>query len=131
MKPLALFAAVAPTLPRIHSAPIARLSGGPARFREAPIAVEQQGPREFGEAVIQEGKDEQLIPEDVASIGLAVPSARRHADIEVDSVQRGGLQQVKDVQPEYERRAVAVRDVDVAALPEVLQRENVALQQII
>ena len=61
----------------------------------APSAREISGKRRSSQ-----GNAEQLIPEDVPPVGLAVQAARGHARVEVGGVRGESLQQVEGVQPD-------------------------------
>ena len=68
---------------------------------------------------VEEREDEQLVPEDVAPVGLPVPAARRHADVQVLGVGRDGLQQVEDVQVQDRLGPlVGAVQLDVEPVPE-------------
>src|SRR5680860_1303077 len=77
------------------------------------------------------GEDEELIPHDMAAIGLAMPAAWRHAHIHTDGME-GGLQEMKDVQPELELRSVLCGvDADIALLPELMPGTGVGAQKLV
>src|SRR5882724_12098639 len=126
---LAFLLSIAAALPGVHSPLVATLPGGPPGFREPSIAIEQERPGELGKEQIQRRKDEQLVPQDVSAVGFAVPSARGDADIEVDHMQRHGLQQVKEVQAQEELGAPAILESDVAFRPETSPGQEMGLQQ--
>ena len=100
VQPLGLLAAVAAALPRVHRPLVAGRPGRLAGLGQPPVAVAEQRPGQLGEAQVQEREDEQLVPEDVAPVGLAVQAPGRHAGVEVDGVRGHGLEQVEHVQVE-------------------------------
>ncbi|MBA7573283.1 hypothetical protein ES708_15079 [subsurface metagenome] len=53
---------------------------------QAPVAVQKQGAGDRGEVKIEEGIDEQFIPEDMSAICLAVQTPGGHAGIDVTIV---------------------------------------------
>ena len=65
---------------------------------EAGVAVSSSALGQPGTLEVEEREDEQLVPEDVTPVGLPMPAACRHADVQVCAVRRDGLQQVEDVQ---------------------------------
>ena len=71
-----------------------------------PGAAPEQGPIEQAllqrQPQIEERHHEQLVPEHVAAVGLAVQAAGGDAHVEVDAVPGHGLQQVEDVQPQHQ-----------------------------
>jgi hypothetical protein len=92
------------------------------------VPVLQQGPGQHREAVVQQGEDEQLVPEDVAPVGLSVQPPGGDAHVEVDRVVRDGLDQVKDVQAEDQLGPLRPLDPDVEALPQVIPGQHVSLE---
>src|SRR5689334_16185032 len=80
-----------------------RGSRSDARFAEPAVAIHEQRAGDLRHAEVQERKDEELIPEDVALIGLTRPAARRNTDIEPDRIRRYGLEQMKGVQTQQHR----------------------------
>lgn len=81
---LGLLLAAAAALPGVQRAAQAGRRGLAPRRVEPAIAVHQQPAGDVGQPAGQRWKDEQLVPEDVAAIGLAMQAARRHADIAVE-----------------------------------------------
>src|SRR3546814_7488884 len=69
----------------------------------------------------EEGQNEQLVPENVAPISLAVPPARRYAHVVIGGMRRHRLQQMEDVEPQLRRLAVPAGPLegDVAPVPEM------------
>ncbi len=101
-----------PSLPLCHGyiAPAEpRVGRRPARRRQPPVPVGQQGPGDLGEVQVQIGQHEQLVPEDVTAVRLAVQAAGGHADVQVGGVRREGLQQVEQVQPQRAARSRPAR----------------------
>src|SRR5262245_40328888 len=86
MNALVLLAAVATGLPREHGAGLAERTGGASGRVDTPVPVEEKGSADLGRAQAEGPQHEDLVPEDVTPVGLAVQSARRHADIKVDGV---------------------------------------------
>src|SRR5690606_40247351 len=74
MKLLGFLAPGTAALPGIHGALESRLPGVGTRLFKAPIAIAQQGTGENGNAQRQVGEDKQLVPENMAPIGFAVPA---------------------------------------------------------
>ena len=94
------------------------------------MAVVQQRAGQDGPLEVEEREDEQLVPEDVAPIGLPVPAACRDADVQVEGVGRDGLQQVEDVQVQDGLGPlVGAVELDVEAVPEAVPGALVAGQQ--
>lgn len=133
VQPLALLPPVAAALPRKHGAQVAGLPCGTPSLRQSAVPVPQQRLREHRHAQRQEGKDEEFVPEDVSAIGLAVPAPRGHASVEVDGVDRHGLQQVKDVDanPQLRLDGVAVVERDVTVVPQVFPRKCVRRPHVV
>src|SRR5660397_101927 len=75
VNPLCLLPAVAAALPREHGPSVSRLVGGGARSAQSALAVEKQGSRYLGEAQIEQGEDEELVPEYMATVRLSVPTS--------------------------------------------------------
>ena len=86
VQPLTFLAPVAAGLPGEHRARVAGRARGVAGLRQAPVAVAQQRPGDHREPEVEDGEDEQFVPEDVAPVCLAVQSASRHPDIEISGV---------------------------------------------
>ena len=116
---LGLLAAVAAALPRVHrpgAAGVAPRPGRPAsrrRWRYSSRARDTSGKCRF-----EVGQDEQLVPEDVAAVGLAVQSAGGHADVQLGGVRGEGLQDVEECAaagPARRRRGRPVRRGATAA----------------
>ena len=129
---LGFLAPVGAALPGEHRALVAGLGGRRLRLVEAPVAVAQQRVGQLRDVVVEQREDEQLVPEDVAAIGLAVPAAGRDADVEIDRVARGRLQQMEDVHPQDHLDALAlVVEHHVAAPPQLFPRDLVAAQQVV
>ena len=76
------------------------------------------------------GKDEELVPEDVATIGLAVKAPGRNADVEIEGIARGGLEQMEDVEVQGQLRfAVVGLDLEGEPLPQVVPLANVVVEE--
>ena len=134
--PLALLASVAARLPGVHRA------GEPGRPRrppgrvQPPGAVAQQGPGQSRQPQREDRQHEQLVPEDVAPVGLAVQAAGRQTGVEVDVVWGDRLQQVEHRQPQRAERvdgrgAVPGAQLQPEPAPQLVPGQLVALQQLI
>jgi hypothetical protein len=99
VRPLALLTAVAPGLPREHGAPVPGRPGRASGGIQTPHPVEQQGAGEAGHPQREHREHEQLVPEDVSAVGLAVQTSGGDARIEICSVGRHRLQDVECAQP--------------------------------
>ncbi len=84
-----------------------------------------------GHVQSEEREDEELVPEDVAPVGLAVPAAGGDADVEVDGVFRRGLQQVEHVQVEDATRFLVGLGLELKASPQVLPREHMSAEHVL
>src|SRR5690606_19733678 len=80
---LGLLAAIAAALPGIEGTAQATRVRQPAGGIEAAEAVAQQAAGDLRDAPVEEREDEQLVPEHVATVGLAMQTAGRHSDVEV------------------------------------------------
>ena len=87
----ALLAPVAAGLPREHRALVAGLLRGLACLGQTPDPVHEQLAGERRQPQIEDGEDEDLVPEDVSPVCLAVQPARGHAGIDLGGVRRDGL----------------------------------------
>ena len=76
---LRLLPSVAAALPGEHRTVVARLLRGPPRLSQPPVAVAKQRAGESRQPQVEEREDEELVPEDVAAVGLSVQAAGRHA----------------------------------------------------
>jgi hypothetical protein len=123
--------AVAPALPWVHGALVAGRAGGRARLADAPVAIQDQAPRDLWQPQIEEGIDVQLIPEDVAAVGLAVESTSGDAGVVVGREPRAGLEDVRDVEAQQELRALVARQAQVADLPELVPGPGVAVEGLV
>src|SRR5690606_34731629 len=117
---LAFFAAVAATLPREHGAPVTGCLGTGASVGQTAVAVHTKFTRQLGQQEMQERKNKKFIPENMAAIGFAVPAARRNSYIQLGGMQRNGLQQMKNMQPQNLLGPVVGGYYQVAALPELV-----------
>ncbi len=98
---------------------------------EPAPAVEQQRFRDLGQPQVHQRQHEELIPEDVAAIPLAVQSAGRGAGVGEDGVRGQRLQQVEGVQVQQQLGVRVGFDLDVEALPQPLQGSGVPGQQVL
>ena len=99
MHELRLLLAIAAALPRVHRAPIASGLGRAAGCSKAAHPVVQQLPGHSWQTRVQVRKDVELVPEDVAAVGLTVQPASEHAGIQFSGVWRAHLEDVRDVEP--------------------------------
>lgn len=86
MEPRGLVAAVAAALPGEHRSAQARGAGGRPRLREPPQAIAKHPVGDLGEPQAQPGQHEQLVPEHMSPVRLAVQATCGHADVEVGGV---------------------------------------------
>jgi hypothetical protein len=97
VQPLGFLPPVRPALPGKHCTVETfgsrRCPGRP----EAGVPVLEQGAGQRRTLEVEERKDEQLVPEDVASVGLAILTSGWYADVQVRGVRGDSLQQVEDV----------------------------------
>jgi hypothetical protein len=130
---LAFLAAIAAALPREHGAAVAGRFGGAPRFRQPPVAIAQKRPGERRQAQVEEREDEQLVPQDMAAVRLAVPAARRHADVEIDRVAGDGLQQMEDVQTKdrHDSGVGGGVELEVALFPKLAPGEAMTGEQLV
>lgn len=84
MDALAFLASIGAALPGKHCAFEPGVVSGATGFVQAPIAIAQQRSCQHRHAQRQIGKDEQLVPHDMAAIGFTMPAALRHADVHID-----------------------------------------------
>src|ERR1019366_9434694 len=129
--PLALLAAVTARLPGVHGALITRVAGRPASLGQPAVAIAQQGLGELREPEVEDREDEQLVPEDVAPVCLAVQAAGRNSRVEVDAVLGDRLQQMKQVQPDDAQCLVVALDLDAGPLPEARPGPDVPVEQLV
>jgi hypothetical protein len=104
-------------------------------LRESPVPVEQQRAGQFRDAQVQQGEDEQLVPEDVPAVALRVQAPRGHPGIQVGGVPGQGLRDVEQMQvhgpPGTDLLPVVVTPADVdlegqvQPLPQVFPRQRV------
>jgi hypothetical protein len=119
-----LVAAVASALPGEHRSAVAGGAGGFASLVEAAVPVAQQSPARLRQVQSEDSVDEQLVPEDMSPIALAVQAAGAHPHIAVDDVGRRGGQDVKYVQAQ-QRSSVLATYVDRAPAPQRPPRADV------
>ncbi len=72
-----------------------------------------------GNLRFKHGEDEQLVPEDVPAIRLAVQSAGRHPDVEILAVVGDGLQQMEQMQSQDAQFVCVVFEFDRQPFPDV------------
>src|SRR6478736_5189527 len=123
--------AVARALPREHRSCVSRIDRVLTGSIEAPVAVEQQGSRQLRKAQAEKGEYEQLVPEDVTAIGLAVQPSGGNADVETDGVVRHRLQEMEDLQVKYLREGAVVAELDAASFPDVAPAHDVTVEQVV
>jgi hypothetical protein len=123
--------AVACALPREHRACVAGVDCVLTGSVEASIPVQQQGSGELRKARAEKRKDEQLIPEDVPAIGLAVQSPRRDPDVQTDGVVRHRLEEREDLQVKRPDQGAVVAEFDATALPGVPPAHDVTIEEVV
>src|SRR5207344_3322324 len=121
---------VAPTLPREQRSSVALFACRPPCRAQSTVSVFQERPSEDRQPVVEQREDEQLIPEDVSPVRLAVQAASRNPDIEVDGVRGQTLEQMEHVQPQQELRPLASRDRDLEPLPQSVPCQTVTLVKL-
>lgn len=114
---LGLLAAVAAALPGVHGAGEADRLGGRDSVFQPAVAVGQQSAGDLGEVEVEVAQDEELVPEDVAAVGLAVQAPGGYAGVEFGGVRGEGLQDLEEVQAEDE--AGLVGHVQFGTAPQV------------
>ena len=128
---LCLLAPVAAALPGIHGAPEAGLVGGPAGLRQSPVPVQEQRSHQLRKVQVEIGEDEELVPEDVPPVGLAVKAPGRYPDVEVDGIAGCRLQQMEDVEVEGQASLLAITlDLEREALPQVVPLADVGVEEL-
>src|SRR5207247_9957665 len=75
--------------------------------------------------------DGELVPEDVAAIGLPVEAARGNASIQVSRVGGAGLKNVGGVEAKQELDPVVVGHPDVAIVPQFVPRTLVTIEGLV
>src|SRR6185437_1330808 len=133
---IGLFPPVAAALPREHRASISGGTSRPACLGQTAIAREKERTSQDRRSEAEERKNEELVPEDVATVSFTVPASRRNTGVELHRMQRDGLQHVKDVQADDQTSVVdgiGVRldDAQIAARPYVAPGEDVSLEEIV
>lgn len=83
---LRLLTSVAAALPRVHRPPAADGAGGGTGAVQAAVTIAEQGAGDLREVQDEVGEHEQLVPEDVAAVGLAVQSPGGDTDVQVRCV---------------------------------------------
>ncbi len=117
-------------MPRVHGARESCLGRGAPGFREPPVSIEEQGACDVRHPVGQEGEDEQLVPEDVPSIGFAVEAARGYAGVQIDGVVADRLEQVEDVEVQgHPPVGVIGPELEIRSTPEMTPRQGMGLQK--
>lgn len=98
VQPLRLLESGTAALPGEHRSLCPDPSGGLQGCGESSVPVHQKGASGLGEVEGEVGQDEQLVPEDVPPVRLAVKAAGGDAAVELRGVGREGLQHVEGVQ---------------------------------
>src|SRR5215212_5831529 len=130
MQLLGFFPAVGAALPREHRTREAFGPRGCPGHAEAGVPVLQQRSSQRRTLEVEVREDEELIPEDVATVGLPVPTSSRYADIQVGGMRGNGLQQVEDVQVEDRFGPfVGAVHIDVEPVPSTAPGALVAAEQ--
>jgi hypothetical protein len=86
MERLRLLPAIAAALPREHRARAALPPGRPPGRCQPPEPVVEHRPGQDRKPQVEQREDEQLVPEDVPAVGLAVQASGRDATVEADRV---------------------------------------------
>ncbi len=128
---LRLLLPVAAALPRVHRPAVAACARGLPGLADPSVAVHEQSPRDQRQPVVEEGVDEELVPEDVPAIRLAVEAACGHAGVVVRGLPRAHLQQVCGVEAQQELDALLARERDVADLPELVPGAGLADERLV
>ncbi len=77
------------------------------------------------------GEDEEFVPKDVTSVGLAVQAPGGYADVEVEGVAGGGLEQVEDVEVHGQpRQAASVVHLEREAFPQIGPVTGVGMEEL-
>ena len=129
MHGLGLLPPVAAALPGEHGPRVAGRRGRPAGLVQPAVAVAQQGAGQLREAQVEEGEHEQLVPEHMPPVGLAVQAPGRDAHIQAEL--RDGLEEVEGVQVDDLGQVVIGGEVDAAPAPQVAPGQGVAIQQLL
>ena len=97
-----------PSLPRCHGyiAPRNPACRAAQRASSRGRLVKQQGTGEDGQVQVQEREDEQLVPEDVAAIPLAMPATGGDTGVQFHAVAGCCLEQMKEVQAHGQMRVI-------------------------
>ena len=120
------------------------MSGRPGRASggaQPTHPVLQQGAGEAGHPQREHREHEQLVPEDVSAVGLAVQTSGGDARIEVRGVERHRLQDVERAQPQRAQGVggdglggavrYPVGEVESEAAPQLAPRQLVADEQVV
>ena len=119
---LGLLGAERSALPGEHEAGAPGGPGGGARLGQATVAVHEQTAGDTRQPVREERQDEQLVPEHVAAVGLAVDPSGGDAGVEIGGVGRTRLQDVADVDAQEMLGLVVAEHLHVARLPKPVPR---------
>ncbi len=117
---------VAAALPGVHRPLVAACAGRRAGLADPPEAVQDQRPRYQGQPEVEEGIDEELVPEDVPAVCLAVEAASRDAGVVVGGEPRADLEEMRGMEAQQELDALLPRKLRVADLPELVPRPGLA-----
>ena len=125
-----LFAALNTALPREHRAFEAGGSCGHPRFVQASVSITEQSTAQIGSSEGENRIDENLIPEHVPAVTLAMQAASGHACVQVGVDGSHRLQNMEGVQIERERLAFARAHVHGELIPQELPRPLVLSQKL-
>ena len=128
---LGLFVAVVGGLPGIHGPPVAVLAGVLPGPLQAAVAVQQERPADVRKVEVVEGVDEQLVPEDVPPVGLAVEAPGGQARVDAEVVGTGRAQQVIDVQAQHPLGEAVSLDHDVRLVPQGPPGPGMLLEKLV
>src|SRR3546814_5078854 len=125
-----LLAAVAAALPREAGSGEAGGTGGVAGSGESAPAVVEQGSADRGEVCTDDGEDEQLVPEDVAAVALAVQTAGGDSGVDLDGVGRDGGEEVVGVQVGVQLCVALCVELDAEVPPQSPPRRLVGFEKL-
>src|SRR3546814_1302561 len=89
-----------------------------------------QGSADRGEVCTDDGEDEQLVPEDVAAVALAVQTAGGDSGVDLDGVGRDGGEQVVGVQVEDQLCVALCVELDAEVPPQSPPRRLVGFEKL-
>src|ERR1022692_4530172 len=130
MHDLRLLPSVAAALPGIHGPAVTSVVSGPAGFWQSPVSVQEQRSHQLRKMQVEIGKDEELVPENMTPVGLAMEAAGGYADIEIDGVAGRRLKQMEDVEVQGQSRLAAVAlEFERESIPQVVPFADVVIEE--